>query len=105
MAQLKDLLVSGPSRLIGKLFANEVQLTTLNIPTTSNGTTYGAGTSGQVLVTNGTSAYWKTLATGDVGSGTLPVSRGGTGNTVATQGGVVYGNGSTYALTAAGSSG
>jgi len=44
MAQLKDLLVSGPSRLIGKLFANEAQLTTLNIPTTSGGTTYGPGT-------------------------------------------------------------
>jgi len=44
MGQLKDLLVSGPSRFIGKLFANEAQLTTLNIPTTSGGTTYGPGT-------------------------------------------------------------
>ena len=104
MAQLKDLLVSGPSRLIGKLFANEVQLTTLNIPTASNGTTYGPGTSGQALVTNGTSAYWKTITIADIGgSAVLGVAKGGTGNTVATQGGIVYGNGTTYALTAAGS--
>ena len=106
MAQLKDLLVSGPSRLIGKLFTNEVQLTTLNIPTTSGGTTYGPGTSGQALVSNGTSAYWKTITIADIGgSDVLPISKGGTGNTVATQGGIVYGNGTTYALTTAGSSG
>ena len=85
MAQIKDLLVSGPSRLIGKLFANEVQLTTLNIPTASNGTTYGPGTSGQALVTNGTSAYWKTITIADIGgSDVLGVAKGGTGNTVAT---------------------
>lgn len=58
MAQLKDLLVSGPSRLIGKLFANEAQLTTLNIPTTSGGTIYGPGTNNQVLTSNGTTVYW-----------------------------------------------
>ena len=30
----------------------------LHVPTSSGGTTYGAGTSGQVLKTNGTSVYW-----------------------------------------------
>ena len=58
MGQLKDLLVSGPSRFIGKLFANEAQLTTLNIPTTSGGTTYGPGTNNQILTSNGTTVYW-----------------------------------------------
>ena len=99
MAQLKDLLVSGPSRLIGKLFANEVQLTTLNIPTATNGTTYGPGTSGQTLISNGSSVYWKTLTVADIGgSDVLPVSKGGTGATVATAGAIVYGNGTNYAL-------
>ena len=106
MAQLKDLLVSGVSRFVGKLFADEVQLTTLNIPTASNGTTYGPGTSGQVLATNNNSVYWKSLTIADIGGSTvLPVSLGGTGATVATKGGVVYGTGTTYSLTAAGTSG
>lgn len=58
MAQLKDLIVLGASRLVGNLYANLIQLTKLNVPTTSNGTTYGAGSNGQVLKTNGTSVYW-----------------------------------------------
>lgn len=58
MAQLKDLVVLGATRLIGNVYANLIQLTKLNVPTTSNGTTYGAGTNGQVLKTNGTSVYW-----------------------------------------------
>ncbi len=101
MAQLKDLLVSGPSRLIGKLFANEVQLTTLNIPTASNGSTYGAGTSGQVLTTNGTSTYWGSLSStqippldaDQIATGVLPVARGGTGLSSITSGQVMIGNG------------
>jgi hypothetical protein len=32
----------------------------VNAPTASNGTTYGPGTSGQVLKSNGTSVYWGT---------------------------------------------
>ena len=35
-----------------------LKLKTLNIPTSSGGSTYGAGTSGQVLKTNGTTVYW-----------------------------------------------
>ena len=33
---------------------------TINIPITSGGSTYGAGTSGQVIKTNGTTVYWGT---------------------------------------------
>lgn len=58
MAQLKDLLVNGASRLIGDAFVNKIQITTINAPTSSGGTTYGPGTSGQVLKSNGTSVYW-----------------------------------------------
>lgn len=58
MAQLKDLIVNGTSRLIGNVFTNKIQITAINAPTASNGTTYGPGTSGQVLKSNGTSVYW-----------------------------------------------
>lgn len=60
MAQLKDLIVNGASRLIGDVFTNKIQITAVNAPTVSNGTTYGPGTSGQVLKSNGTSIYWGT---------------------------------------------
>ena len=66
MAQLKDLLVSGASRFIGKLFANEAQITTLDIPTTSGGTIYGPGTAGHYLRTNGTSVYWDSMDASDI---------------------------------------
>lgn len=58
MAQLKDLIVNGASRFIGDIFGNKAQLTTLDAPETAGGSTYGPGTSGQVLKTNGTSIYW-----------------------------------------------
>jgi hypothetical protein len=35
-----------------------MQVTSLNAPTASGGSTYGAGSSGQVLRSNGTSVYW-----------------------------------------------
>lgn len=38
--------------------AGVVKFDTLNIPTTSGGSTYGAGTNGQVLKSNGTTVYW-----------------------------------------------
>lgn len=58
MAQLKDLLVNGASHLIGDVFTNKIQITSLHAPTTAGGTTYGAGTNGQVLKSNGTNVYW-----------------------------------------------
>ena len=46
----------------------------LNIPTASGGSTYGAGTSGQVLTSNGTTVYWGSAsAINDAGSSNLPV--------------------------------
>lgn len=58
MAQLKDLLVNGATRLIGDVFTNKIQITAVSAPTASNGTTYGPGTNGQILKSNGTSVYW-----------------------------------------------
>lgn len=63
MAQLKDLIVNGASRLVGDAFANKIQITTIAAPTSSGGSTYGTGTDGQVLKSNGTSVYWATLGT------------------------------------------
>lgn len=41
-----------------KTFTGTVQLKTLHIPTSSGGSTYGAGSNGQVLKSNGTTVYW-----------------------------------------------
>lgn len=57
MAQLKDLIVNGASRIIGPLFVSSVQTDTLKAPTSSNGTTFGPGSNGQVLKSNGTKVY------------------------------------------------
>jgi len=46
------------------------------VPTTS-------GTNGQVIVSNGTTGVWKDFSASLITSGTLPVSRGGTGQTSA----------------------
>ena len=58
MAQLKDLVVTGASRLIGDTYTSKIQITAISAPTASNGTTYGPGTNGQILKSNGTSIYW-----------------------------------------------
>ena len=65
MAQVKDLIVNGASRFIGDIYANTAQLTALKAPTSAGGSTYGAGTSGQALMTNGNSIYWGTISTTD----------------------------------------
>ena len=38
--------------------AKVLKFNTVNAPTTSGGTTYGPGSSGQVLKSNGTTMYW-----------------------------------------------
>ena len=52
MAQLKDLLVTGASRLIGDAFANKMTIQTLADSAGS------IGTNGQVLKSNGTNIVW-----------------------------------------------
>jgi len=46
MAQLKDLIVNGASRLIGDTYVNKIQISAVDAPTSSGGTTYGPGSSG-----------------------------------------------------------
>ena len=58
MAQLKDSVVAGNLRVTDKVLANGVQTNVINAPTASGGTTYGPGTNGQVLKSNGTTVYW-----------------------------------------------
>lgn len=77
--------------------AGTIKFDTINIPTTSGGTTYGVGTNGQVLKSNGTTVYWASdnnsdtwrpvmvngtsVATSTTGTGTLNIVQG-TGITV-----------------------
>ena len=89
MATLKDSVVSGSLRVTDTLYSTTAQFQILRAPTSSNGTTYGPGTNGNFLKSNGTSVYWVSLAATDIPnistdkltSGTLPVGRGGTGQT------------------------
>lgn len=105
MAQLKDLLVAGASRFIGDAYANKLQLTSLSAPTASNSATYGVGTNGNYLRSNGTSLYWDALDAADIPSlstdkltsGTLPVARGGTGAASFTANSVIMSGSSTTA--------
>ena len=60
MATLRDTVVSGNLRVTDTAYASSVQLSIVRAPTSSNATTYGPGTNGQVLKSNGTSCYWGT---------------------------------------------
>lgn len=58
MAQLKDTIVSGNLRVTDTTLTDTLQVTTIKAPNSSGGTTYGPGTNGQVLKSNGTTTYW-----------------------------------------------
>jgi len=58
MAQLKDSIVSGSLRITDTTFADTLQVDTIKARSNSTATTYGVGTSGQVLKSNGTNVYW-----------------------------------------------
>ena len=63
MAQLKDTIVSGNLRVTDTTLTDTLQVTTIKAPTSSGGSTYGPGTSGQVLKSNGTMTYWADMPT------------------------------------------
>ena len=48
--------------------AKALQTNTIKVPTASNGSTYGPGTNGQVIKSNGTTVYWAS----DSNSNTIP---------------------------------
>ena len=56
----------------GKIKASSLEITSILAPTTSGGTTYGVGSDGQVLKSNGTSVYWGTDNSGSGGLTSLP---------------------------------
>lgn len=58
MAQLKDLIVNGASRLIGDAYTNKIQINSISAYSNSGKTTYGLGSSGQILKSDGTNIYW-----------------------------------------------
>lgn len=91
MAILKDTVISGSLRATDTIYSTTSQFQILRAPTSSNGTDYGPGSANNILKSNGTSVYWTTLTANDIPSisitdkttGTLPVTRGGTGSTSA----------------------
>ena len=58
MAQLKDTVVAGGLRVTDVASSEIIQAKIINAPTSSGGTTYGPGSNGQVLKSNGSSVYW-----------------------------------------------
>lgn len=70
MAQLKDSVVSGSMRVTDTLYDDTTQTRVLQVPTEASATTYGPGTDGQVIKSNGTNSYWSTPTTTSVGSAT-----------------------------------
>ncbi len=74
MAQLKDLIVNGASRLIGDVYTNKIQINSISAYTSSAKTAYGLGSSGQVLKTDGINIYWDN--SGSSTENFLPLSGG-----------------------------
>ena len=60
-ANVGDLVVTGAASITNTLAANTMQTNKVLAPTSSGGSTYGLGTDGQVLKTNGTTVYWGTI--------------------------------------------
>ena len=60
MAQLKNTVVQGSLKATDTIYSSTGQFQIIKAPTTSGGSTYGPGTSGQVLKSNGSSVYWAT---------------------------------------------
>ena len=80
MAQLKDTIVTGNMRITENLAASSAQTGVLKLPTASGGTTYGVGTNGQVIKSNGTTVYWGTDDSGlELGETSTTAYRGDRG--------------------------
>lgn len=84
MAQLKDSIVSGNLRVTDSTMTDGLQVTTIKAPTSSGGTTYGPGTNGQVLKSNGSSTYWGTDASNSPSDTVTSVSSSGSAGTATT---------------------
>lgn len=108
MAQLKNTIVTGNLQVTEKTISGAIKTPKVEAPTTSGGTTYGAGTSGQVLKTNGTTVYWgaDTASKADAADITTTANAvaiytdaNGTFGTKATSNGAAYATSANGALT------
>lgn len=70
MAQLKSTIILGDLSVTGAAHLAKVYTNILNAPTTSNNATFGPGTAGQVLTSNGTQIYWGHSLNATINSGT-----------------------------------
>ena len=61
MAQLNNSLVSGSLRITDTLYSNNGNFNTIKLP---NNGAYSAGSSGQVVMSDGTNSYWGTPGAG-----------------------------------------
>lgn len=93
MAQLKDTVVAGSLRVTDTIYGDTIRLTAISAPTSSNGTTYGPGTNGYVIKSNGTSVYWASIgnASGYSVKDSTANSALGTGTGLTTERAVYYG--------------
>lgn len=61
MAQVKDLIVSGPARVIGDTYVDNIFINSINARTTSDDfAPFGKGEANQVLQTDGEKVFWGT---------------------------------------------
>lgn len=93
MAQLKDTVVAGSLRVTDTIYGDTIRLTAISAPTSSNGTTYGFGTNGYVIKSNGASVYWAALggASGYNVTDATAARAIGTGTNLVTERAVYYG--------------
>ena len=82
MAQLKSTIVTGNLQVTEKAFLGGIKTNVFEAPTTSNGTTYGPGTNGNVLLSNGTYIYWGALG----GASTYSVSDSSSASAISSSG-------------------
>ena len=66
MAQLKDLIVTGASQLVGDVNTSQIQISKIKALSAANSNTYSAGSAGQVITSDGTNIYWATPNQDDV---------------------------------------
>ncbi len=91
--------ISGKANLSGAAFTGDIsiaagktlQFNTLKVPSSDGGTTYGVGTAGQVLKSNGKTVYWGSDNNTTYSfSASNPTLAWGTTSTIGTAGGTTY---------------
>lgn len=76
MAQLKSTTITGSARVTDTLTTNTLQTDTIKVLSDSDSSTYGAGTDGQFIQSNGQKAYWGTPTPAQVGLGNAKIYSG-----------------------------